>query len=89
MRDLRDKTVLDVGCGDGLNSDVLGLLGARVTGIDISSGAIQLAGERCSVNGVTVEFICAPLDRLRIAGRSLMSGWTHTYITCFTICLLH
>ena len=44
------KTVLDVGCGDGLNSDVLGLLGARVTGIDISSGAVQLAGERCSVS---------------------------------------
>ena len=43
---------------DSLNSEVLGLLGASVTGIYIS-GAIQFSGEACSVNGVTVEFICA------------------------------
>src|SRR5690349_13553860 len=62
--DLKGKRVLEVGCGEGENSAVLAKLGARVTGIDISQGAIDTALERCRVNGVAdqVEFVCSPIE---------------------------
>jgi len=41
--DLKDKTVLDAGCGEGHNTRLLARLGARVTGVDISSKMIGFA----------------------------------------------
>ena len=73
--DLRGKSVLDVGCGDGVNAVVLGLIGAHVTGIDISPGAINLARERCAVNGVKAEFICSPLEEFTDLGRKFDIVW--------------
>src|SRR5215470_3431964 len=52
LGDLRGKRVLDIGCGDGGNSALFAKLGARVVGVDISPGAIEVARERAIVNGV-------------------------------------
>ncbi len=41
--DLKGKTVLDAGCGEGCNTRLLAELGARVTGVDISSKMIEFA----------------------------------------------
>ena len=64
MGDLRDKTLLDVGCGDGLNAVMLAKMGAKVTGIDVSPKAIELARRRGDVNGVSdrLSLIAAPLE---------------------------
>lgn len=43
---IRGKTVLDVGCGDGLLLEHLMNKGFSVTGIDISSAAIAIAKQR-------------------------------------------
>jgi SAM-dependent methyltransferase len=61
---LHGKTLLDVGCGDGLNTVILARLGARVTGLDISPAALELARRRAEINGVAdrTNFICAPLE---------------------------
>jgi len=61
---LEGKTLLDVGCGDGQNSVMLARMGARVTGIDVSPGAIEVARRRAEVNGVAdrVRFLCAPVE---------------------------
>lgn len=40
---LQDKTILDIGCGGGILSEPLSRLGATVTGIDASEGAISVA----------------------------------------------
>ena len=63
LGDLHDKTILDVGCGAGENAMILARLGARVTGLDVSSGAIDLAKQRALLNRVSdrAKFICAPL----------------------------
>src|SRR4051794_13888528 len=36
LGDVRDKTVLDLGCGSGSNTVLLADRGARVTGLDLS-----------------------------------------------------
>ena len=41
--DLRGKTVLDAGCGEGYNTRLLAKRGARMTGVDISQKMIDLA----------------------------------------------
>jgi 2-polyprenyl-3-methyl-5-hydroxy-6-metoxy-1,4-benzoquinol methylase len=45
--DLRGKRVLDAGCGIGIMSELLYALGAQVTGVDVSSVAIDEARLRC------------------------------------------
>jgi 2-polyprenyl-3-methyl-5-hydroxy-6-metoxy-1,4-benzoquinol methylase len=45
--DIRDKIVLDCGCGDGFFTEPLALAGAKqVIGIDNSTKQIELAGNR-------------------------------------------
>ena len=41
--DLSNKTVVDVGCGGGILSEALAKAGARVTGIDMGKGPIEIA----------------------------------------------
>lgn len=45
-RDLKDKTVLDYGCGTGVGSVFSASLGACVTGVDISPVTIEVAKTR-------------------------------------------
>jgi ubiquinone/menaquinone biosynthesis C-methylase UbiE len=48
----KDKQILDFGCGDGEISTQLALLGARVTGIDISPELIEMAHHRAALDHV-------------------------------------
>ena len=43
LASLKDKAVLDVGCGGGILSDSMARKGARVTGIDLSVKALRVA----------------------------------------------
>jgi SAM-dependent methyltransferase len=52
LGDIRGKKVLDFGCGEGHLCTQLGLLGARVTGIDISPELIELAQRRAEMDNV-------------------------------------
>jgi len=64
LGELREKTILDVGCGEGEDAMILAKLGATVTGLDVSPGAIALAKERAALNGVSdrTRFVCAALN---------------------------
>ena len=77
LGDLRGRRVLDVGCGEGLNSMVLSTLGASVTGIDISPKAIAVAERRAEVNGVAdrCRFLCAPLETAEFEPGSFDVVW--------------
>ena len=59
LGDAEGKTVLEYGCGDGNNTLVLALRGAKVKALDISPDLIQIAKKRLEVNHVEgdVEFI--------------------------------
>ncbi|XP_014362201.2 ubiquinone biosynthesis O-methyltransferase, mitochondrial [Papilio machaon] len=47
---LRDKKILDVGCGGGILSEALAKIGASVTGIDAGKDLIDLATEHSKMN---------------------------------------
>jgi 2-polyprenyl-6-hydroxyphenyl methylase / 3-demethylubiquinone-9 3-methyltransferase len=53
---LRDKTVIDVGCGGGLLSEGMAALGARVTGIDLSDKALGVARLHLLESGQRVDY---------------------------------
>jgi 2-polyprenyl-3-methyl-5-hydroxy-6-metoxy-1,4-benzoquinol methylase len=53
LGDVRGKTVLDLGCGDGENTVLLVRRGARVLGMDISADLISVARRRMEANGIS------------------------------------
>jgi S-adenosylmethionine-dependent methyltransferase len=54
---LRDARVLEIGCGTGSATVALAEQGARVCGVDIDAGALQVARDRCALYGLPAEFI--------------------------------
>lgn len=51
LGDVRGKTVLEYGCGDGLNTVILANRGAKVIALDISAEMLAVARQRLEVNG--------------------------------------
>jgi SAM-dependent methyltransferase len=52
LGDVRDRAVLDLGCGSGSNTVLLANRGARVTGLDLSPDLVELARRRIVVNQI-------------------------------------
>lgn len=59
LGDVRGKTVLEYGCGDGINTLLLARRGAKVKALDISPDLIDVARRRLAANHITedVEFV--------------------------------
>ncbi len=53
---LRDKRVLDVGCGGGILAESISAKGARVTGIDLSDKALKVARLHQLESGAEVDY---------------------------------
>lgn len=66
LGDVRDKRVLELGCGSGTISIWLALQGAITTGIDVSDQTLEIARRRASVNGVSDRstFKAVPAEQL-------------------------
>lgn len=58
LGDVRGKTVLDFGCGSGLNALMLAHRDARVIAFDISDSLVQLARERMRCHGMADRARC-------------------------------
>jgi len=52
LGDLHGKTVVDVGCGEGVDTVILASLGAKVLSVDISDKSLELTRARARANGV-------------------------------------
>ena len=60
--DVRDRTVLDLACGDGFYTRLLRQAGAlEVTGIDVSEGMIELAEEQERQRPAGCRYVCADI----------------------------
>ena len=53
---LKDKTVLDIGCGGGILAESMAARGARVTGIDLSDKALGVARLHLLESGQKVDY---------------------------------
>jgi 2-polyprenyl-6-hydroxyphenyl methylase/3-demethylubiquinone-9 3-methyltransferase len=53
---LRDKRVLDVGCGGGLLSEAMAARGAHVTGIDLGQSTLEVARLHLLESGLAVDY---------------------------------
>jgi 2-polyprenyl-6-hydroxyphenyl methylase/3-demethylubiquinone-9 3-methyltransferase len=77
---LKDKRVLDMGCGGGILSESMAARGARVTGIDLAEQPLKVAQLHLMESGLEVEY------RL-IAAESLAREMPHHFdvITCMEL----
>lgn len=65
--DIKDKNVLDLGCGTGIFSVGAYLLGAkRVVGIDIDENAINIAKKFANENNMKIEFFVKDVEDVDI-----------------------
>ena len=48
---LRDRAVLEIGCGMGLHNELMSAAGARVTAIDISDTSVEATRQRAALKG--------------------------------------
>jgi 2-polyprenyl-6-hydroxyphenyl methylase/3-demethylubiquinone-9 3-methyltransferase len=67
-RPLAGLEVLDIGCGGGLLCEPLARLGARVTGIDATQKAIEVAGWHAEQSGLAIEYRCSTAEDLAATG---------------------
>lgn len=63
---IRDKKVLDLGCGEGYNTRILAKKGAKVTGIDFSKELIKLAVEKEKEGKLGIKYCCRNAANLSI-----------------------
>lgn len=74
LRPLAGKRVLDVGCGAGLLCEPLARLGGEVTGIDAAEENIAAARLHAEGSGLTIDYRCADVGTLGLAGFDLVSS---------------
>lgn len=52
LGELHGKTIVDFGCGDGVNTVILAALGAKVIAVDVSDRSLQTTSDRIRANGL-------------------------------------
>ena len=55
--DIKNKKILDIGCGGGILSEELCKMGAKVTGIDSSKKSINIAKKHAKEQDLEIEYI--------------------------------
>ena len=70
---VRNRRVLDVGCGSGVASVAAAHFGAQVTGMDIDADAIALARHTADVNGVAARCEWQRANVLELSNAELQS----------------
>ncbi len=77
---LRDRRVLDVGCGGGILAEALARLGGRVTGIDLSQDLVELAKEHARERGLEIDYRLISAEALAEQGLG-----TFDIVTCMEV----
>ena len=62
----KNLNILDIGCGGGLLSEPMSILGANVTGIDPSEQNIKIAKLHSIKNNLKINYICSSPEKINI-----------------------
>ncbi len=73
----RARDVLDLGCGAGLDVVRFARAGARVVGVDLSAGALAMAGDYLRVSGLNASLMRADAAQLPFAQASFDLVFCH------------
>lgn len=65
---LKDKRVLDIGCGGGVLAEEFAKAGAKVTGIDLSTTAIESATRHAATSGLDIDYRKTSIEDLNSGG---------------------
>jgi len=65
---VKNKKILDVGCGGGEECEMLARKGANMIGIDISEKMISLAKEKCK--GLKTKFFIGDMEKTKFKGKN-------------------
>jgi len=60
--DLKEKDLIDVGCGGGILSESLAKAGANVTGIDLAQESIEVAKAHAEKNSININYLCQDVE---------------------------
>lgn len=52
---LKDRSVLEIGCGMGLHSELMATAGARVTALDVSDTSVEATQRRAALKGFAID----------------------------------
>ena len=70
------KTILDLACGEGTFAVVMAKKGLQVTGVDLSSQMLRIAGEQAKKENVNAEFLLQDMRSLPLEERfDLVTCW--------------
>jgi len=62
---LKDKRILDIGCGGGILCEAMAKSGGRVTGLDAEPDAIAAATTHAKATDLNIEYLCQPIETYR------------------------
>jgi len=74
---LKNKKVLDVGCGGGILSESMAKLGADVTGIDMGEKVIRIAELHALQSKLNIDYQCASIESIVLKHKA-----SYDVITC-------
>jgi SAM-dependent methyltransferase len=66
LGDVEERTVIDLGCGNGVNTVILAALGARVFSVDIAKESLDLTARRVAANKVDNRVTLLHADALAV-----------------------
>jgi SAM-dependent methyltransferase len=66
LGDVEGRTLIDLGCGDGVNTIILASMGARVLSLDIAKESLDLTAKRAAANKVGSRVTLLHADALDI-----------------------
>jgi 2-polyprenyl-6-hydroxyphenyl methylase/3-demethylubiquinone-9 3-methyltransferase len=75
--EIKDKRVIDIGCGGGLLSEGMAALGAQVTGIDLSEKALSVARLHLYESGHVIDYRLISAEAMADADPG-----SFDYVTC-------
>lgn len=64
--DFQEKNIVDIGCGGGILTESMAKKGAKVTGIDLSNKAIEVANLHCVYSDIKVNYEIISAEDLAI-----------------------